>query len=517
MAKKVLVLGSGPAVIGQGGEYDHSGTMVLMGLREAGVEAVLLDSNAVTVVGDPALSARTYLEPVTAQTAEWIIEREKPDALLAMVGGHSALAIALQLSRSGVLKRHGVTLLGVSPETLSLCADRIAFGEFVRSKGMQAPGHALAITRDEVRTLASKLGLPLLARGPDAHESGGARFVHEPEELDEVPLPVVLSQFLEHAVQADVDLVADALGNTYVGGVMEHIEEAGVHAGDAACALPPYSLGPDVTEKLKDQATELARALGVVGLCNVRFAVQGRSVTVLELNPRTSRTVPFVTRATQVPLAKIAAQCVAGRTLPELGYVREAPLKVVAIREAVFPFARSAARDVLLGTQMQSTGSVVGISDTHATAYAKAQLAAGMKFPEPGQAVFISVRDEDKPAMVDLARRLRALGHDVLTTEGTCRYLTQKRIPTEQLVRVAHGSPNAVDLLRSGRIGMVINTPSDRPSALDSAKVRREAVILGVSYFTTANAARMAVEALEALRSGKVTFMAVQDGGAVRS
>ncbi len=513
MIQKVLVLGSGPEVIGQGGEYDHSGTMVLTALREAGVQTVLLDSSAVTVIGDPALSTRTYLEPVTAESAEWIIEKEKPDALLPMVGGHSALAIALQLSRNGVLEKHGVKLLGVTAETLALCADRLAFGERVRSKGMQAPGHGLARTHEDVKALVEKLGLPLLARAPDAHQSGGAVLVHDDAQLAELTLPVVLSQFLEHAIQADVDLVVDAAGNTFVGGVMEHIEEAGVHAGDAACALPPYSLGPEVSERLKDQATELARELGVVGLCNVRFAVQGKSVTVLELNPRTSRTVPFVTRATGAPLAKIAALCVVGKTLPELGYVREAALRVVAVREAVFPFARSAARDVLLGTAMQSTGSVIGISDTHATAYAKAQLASGMRFPRPDQAVFISVRDEDKPAMVDLARRLRALGHEVLTTEGTCRYLAQKRIPTEQLVRVAHGSPNAVDLLRSGRIGMVINTPSDRPSAQDSHKVRREAVMLGVSYFTTAQAARIAVEALEAVRSGKLTYRAVQDGG----
>jgi carbamoyl-phosphate synthase large subunit len=509
--KKVLVLGSGPAVIGQGGEYDHSATSAVSTLREAGIQVVLLDSNPSTVMSSPTLAHRTYLEPVTAQSVEWLLREEAPDALLPTVGGHSAVAVALELAGSGALERHGASLLGTSVRALTLCADRARFAQFVQGEGLQAPPQGVAGTEAEAQAVAERLGFPLLARGPDAASARGTRLLHAPAELAALALPAVLSRFLRNAVQAEVELLRDGAGNVFVAGVLEHIEEAGVHAGDAAYALPPCSLSVEVVERLKDQATQLANALEVQGHVNVRFAVQGKAVWVLEVNPRATRAVPFVTHVTQVPMARVAALCALGQTLPSLGWEREAVPRVVGVREAVFPFARSAANDVLLGTQMQSTGEVVGISSDHATAFAKAQLAAGVRFPAAGQAVFLSVRDDDKPAMVDLARRLRALGHPVLTTEGTRRYLEEKRVPTEGVLKVVQGSPNAEDLLREGRIGMVINTTSGRQSMDDGYRVRREALTRGVAYFTTAQAARMAVEALEALRKGPLTLRALQD------
>ena len=504
---KVMVLGAGPRVIGQGGEYDHAATAALRALREAGHEVVLLDSNPSTVMADGDASQRTYLEPVTAENAQAIIALEKPQALLATVGGQSAIALAQELSAKGVLAQHGVKLLGVKTETLATCGDRMQFAAFVKAQGLQAPPQAVAEDAASAHPLAESLGFPLLARATDAAaQSPGTLLVHEHAQLDALSYPAVLSRFLRNAVQAEVELLRDEAGNVFIAGVLEHIEEAGVHAGDAACALPPYSLSVEVVERLKDQASLLANALGVVGHANVRFAVQGKAAWVLEVNPRATRTVPFVTRATQVPIASLALKCALGATLPSLGYEREATPVAVAVREAVFPFARSAQTDVLLGTQMQSTGEVIGLSDSHATAFAKAQVAAGMRFPETGAGVFLSVRDEDKPAMVDLARRLRALGFTLWSTAGPGAYLAEKRVPPEPLAKVALGSPNAVDLLRDGRIQMDINTTHGRQSVSDGYKVRREALTRGVAYFTTAQAARMAVEALEALRKGPLAL-----------
>ncbi len=504
---KVLVLGAGPKVIGQGGEYDHAATSALRALREAGHEVLLLDSNPSTVMADPQPSQKTYLEPVTAPNAAALISEERPDALLATVGGQSALAITQALISDGTLERHGVRLLGVSAEALAACADREGFAAFVKAQGLQAPPQTVVADASSAHPVAESLGFPLLARAVDASgQQPGTLLVHEHAQLASLKYPAVLSRFLRNAVQAEVELLRDAAGNVFVAGVLEHIEEAGVHAGDAACALPPYSLSVEVVERLKDQASLLVNALEVCGHANVRFAVQGKAAWVLEVNPRATRTVPFVTRATGVPLAALGAQCALGASLPQLGYEREAAPKAVAVREAVFPFARSPQTDVLLGTQMQSTGEVIGLSHDHATAFAKAQLAAGVRFPEEGAGVFLSVRDEDKPAMVDLARRLRTLGFTLWTTGGTGAYLAEKRIPTEPLAKVALGSPNAVDLLRDGRIQMVINTTHGRQSVSDGYLVRREALTRGMAYFTTAQAARMAVEALEALRKGPLTL-----------
>jgi len=295
-----------------------------------------------------------------------------------------------------------------------------------------------------------------------------------------------------------------------VGGVLEHIQEAGVHSGDAACTLPPHSLSPDLIERMKDEAAALAKELGVVGLMNVQFAIQGKSIYVLEVNPRASRTVPFTSKATGVPLAKLAALCMVGKTLEELGQVRDPEISHVAVKEAVFPFARFAGVDVILGPEMKSTGEVMGIADDFASAFAKSQLAAGVRLPRSGK-VFISVKDDDKPAVVDLARRLKALGFQVIATTGTHRYLAGKRIETEPVKKVTEGRPNIVDKIVDGDIAMVINTTFGKQEILESFSIRRESLMHGVPYYTTVQQARMAVAALEKMAGAELTVKPLQE------
>jgi len=323
---------------------------------------------------------------------------------------------------------------------------------------------------------------------------------------------VLIDRFLKDAVEVDLDLVVDRTGAAMVGGVLEHIQEAGVHSGDAACTLPPHSLGPDLVERMKDQALALARELGVVGLMNVQFAIQGKSIYVLEVNPRASRTVPFISKATGVPLAKIAALCMVGKTLAEQGRTQDPEIRHVAVKESVFPFARFAGVDVILGPEMKSTGEVMGLSDNFPEAFAKSQLAAGVKLPAPAAGkVFISVKDDDKPAVVDLAKRLRALGFELTATLGTHRYLAQKGVAAELVKKVTEGRPNVVDKIVDGRIALVINTTFGQQEIADSFSIRRESLMHGIPYYTTVQAARMAVGGLEAFLRAELQVRPLQE------
>lgn len=576
--QKVLLVGAGPTVIGQAGELDSCGLQAIRALRDAGVEVVLLHSNAASVMTDPDVADRTYLEPITVPAAERILMLEKPDALVATFGGQTALELAKALGEQGVLARHGVQLLGASLETLTLTEDVNAFAAMVTRLGLQRPEHGVAASLEDAKGLAERIGYPVLVRAAravasDTTDAGGAanatrstaeaahtpgstasaaattrsavaahrgarpaardiaatnaapdrggmgaayaggavraqapaQIAHDAADLERYAAAgrgsstLLLERFLQHAILVDVDLVRDSAGNVFIGGVLEQIEEAGVHSGDAACSLPPHSLSSEVVERIKDQSIAVARELSVVGLLNLQFATQGKALHVLEANPRASRTVPFVSKVTGVPLSKVAALCLTGQLLPELGYVREAEPRFVAIREAVFPFATFSDTDVLLGPQMRSTGEVIGIGATHEEAFARSQLAAGVRFPEPGSPVFLSVKDEDKPAVVDLARRLKALGYPVLTTGGTQRYLDDKRVSTERVLKVAEGSPNVVDRITDGTVGMVINTTAGKQEVADGFPLRRAALVHGVPYFTTVQGARMAVGALELL------------------
>jgi carbamoyl-phosphate synthase large subunit len=385
--------------------------------------------------------------------------------------------------------------------------------------GLKQPENGVARSAEEAFKVARRIGYPVMVRPSyvlggrameTVYDEGSlARYMREAVNASPEH-PVLVDRFLRDAIEVDLDLVADTAGQVLIGGVLEHIQEAGVHSGDAACTLPPHSLSPDLIERMKDQAVVLARELKVVGLMNVQFAIQGKAIYVLEVNPRGSRTVPFVSKATGVPLAKIAALCMVGKTLAEQGHTEMAEYAHKAVKEAVFPFARFSGVDVILGPEMKSTGEVMGLADDFPAAFAKAQLASGVKLPKSGQ-VFMSVKDDDKPALVDLGRRLTALGFTLVATGGTHKYLRNKGVQTELVLKVTEGRPNIVDQIVDGGINLVINTTFGRQEISDSFSIRREALMRGLPYYTTVQAARMAVEALEALARGPLGVRPLQD------
>jgi carbamoyl-phosphate synthase large subunit len=512
--QKVLILGSGPIRIGQGIEFDYCCVHAAFALREAGFETIMINCNPETVSTDFDTSDRLYFEPLTLEDVLEIAHREKPIGVIVQFGGQTPLRLATGLEAAGV------PILGTTPDSIDRAEDRERFARLIDALRLKQPENGVARSHEEALQVAARIGYPVMVRPSYVLGGRAMEVVHDPADLDRYMReavaaspehPVLVDRFLRDATEVDLDLVADREGNVMVGGVLEHVEEAGVHSGDAACTLPPHSLAPDLVERMKDQATALARELGVVGLMNVQFAVQGRTVYVLEVNPRASRTVPFVSKGTGVPLAKIAALCMVGKTLPELGHVSEPVPRYVAVKESVFPFARFSGVDVILGPEMKSTGEVMGIAGDFPSAFAKSQIAAGVRFPPPGEAVFLSVKDDDKPAVVDLARRLQALGYRLVATRGTKAYLAGKGVQTEEVLKVAEGSPNIVDLICGKGIGLVINTTAGKREIADSFSIRRQALMHGVPYFTTVQAARMAVGALEALARHELEYRPLQE------
>ncbi|HEX8537261.1 MAG TPA: ATP-grasp domain-containing protein, partial [Cystobacter sp.] len=396
---------------------------------------------------------------------------------------------------------------------------RERFAQLIEKLGLMQPENGVARSHQEAYRVAERIGYPVMVRPSYVLGGRAMEVVYDQQSLERYMReavsaspehPVLIDRFLKDATEVDLDLVADKTGAVLVGGVLEHVEEAGVHSGDAACTLPPHSLSPDLVERMKDQAIALAKELGVVGLMNVQFAIQGKKIYILEVNPRASRTVPFISKATGMPLAKIASLCMVGKTLAELGATREPEFKHVAVKESVFPFARFAGVDVILGPEMKSTGEVMGIAADFPAAFAKSQQAAGVKLPRSGK-IFISVRNDDKPAVVDLARRLRTLGFKLVTTGGTHDYLASKGIETEKVLKVAEGRPHIVDKIVDGQIVLVINTTFGKQEISDSFSIRREALMHSVPYFTTVQAARMAVGAMESLMHTEQTVKPLQD------
>jgi carbamoyl-phosphate synthase large subunit len=511
--KKVLILGSGPIRIGQGIEFDYCCVHAALALREAGYETVMLNCNPETVSTDYDTSDRLYFEPLTIEDVLEVAQREKPMGAIVQFGGQTPLRLSVALEKAGL------PILGTSPDAIDRAEDRERFATLIEALGLKQPENGVARSPAEAFEVAKRIGYPVMVRpsyvlGGRAMQvvhDGGDLAAYMREAVSASPEhPVLIDRFLRDALEVDLDLVADRTGRVTVGGVLEHIEEAGVHSGDAACTLPPHSLSPDLVERMKDQATALARELGVVGLMNAQFAIQGKTVYVLEVNPRASRTVPFISKATGVALAKVAALCMVGKTLEELGATAEPQPRHAAVKESVFPFARFANVDTILGPEMKSTGEVMGLAPDFASAFAKSQLAAGTRLPKSGK-VFLSVKDEDKPAVVDLARRLRAMGFTLATTSGTGEYLAQKGIPTERVLKVTEGRPHVVDKIVDGEIALVINTTTGKQEIADSFSIRREALMHAVPYFTTVQAARMAVSAMEALRRDPLVYRALQD------
>ncbi|MBL9037737.1 MAG: carbamoyl-phosphate synthase large subunit, partial [Archangium sp.] len=511
--QKVVILGSGPIRIGQGIEFDYCCVHAAFALREAGYETIMINCNPETVSTDYDTSDRLYFEPLTLEDVLEVLEREKPLGVIVQFGGQTPLKLSKPLEAAGV------PILGTTPEAIDIAEDRERFSKLVEKLRLRQPENGVARSPDEAFKVASAIGYPVMVRPSYVLGGRAMEVVYDQADLDRYMReavraspehPVLVDRFLKNATEVDLDLVRDTTGACIVGGILEHVEEAGVHSGDAACVMPPHSLAPDVIERLKDISIALATELKVVGLMNVQFAVQGKAIYVLEVNPRASRTVPFISKATGVAMARVAALCMVGRSLASLGLTRDPEVHHIAVKESVFPFARFSNTDVILGPEMKSTGEVMGLDADLDVAFGKSQLAAGSKLPSSGSA-FVSVKDDDKPALVDLARRLHALGFKLLATEGTYTYLERKNVVSSRVNKVLEGSPHVLERIVSGEVTLVINTTAGKKELADSFSIRRESLLRGVAHFTTIEAARMVVGALEAQAAGVRTYKPIQD------
>ena len=509
--RKIMVLGGGPNRIGQGIEFDYCCVHAAFALREDGFETIMVNCNPETVSTDYDTSDRLYFEPLTLEDVLEIVALEKPEGVIVQYGGQTPLKLAL------ALEANGVPIIGTSPESIDIAEDRERFQRLLEKLELRQPPNRTARTEVEATTLATEIGYPLVVRPSYVLGGRAMEIVHDRKDLERYmreavkvsnDSPVLLDRFLNDAIEVDVDCVADGK-RVYIGGVMEHIEQAGVHSGDSACSLPPYSLESDLVIEIQEQTAQMARALQVVGLMNVQFAVQrdgdGRAtVFVLEVNPRASRTVPFVSKATGVPLAKIAARCMAGISLDQQGIGAEVVPPYFSVKEAVFPFVKFPGVDTLLGPEMKSTGEVMGVGHSFGEAFVKSQLGAGVRLPSGGT-VFISVKQGDKPRAVQIARELHDLGFKLVATRGTASAITAASIPVAAVAKVQEGRPNVVDLLKNGEIALVINTVDERRSAIaDSRAIRTTALAQRVTYYTTIAGARAAVEGMRHLRGLEV-------------
>jgi carbamoyl-phosphate synthase large subunit len=512
--RKVVILGGGPNRIGQGIEFDYCCVHAAFALKEEGFETVMVNCNPATVSTDYDTSDRLYFEPLTFEDVLAIVRRENPEGVIVQFGGQTPLKLAMPLQRAGV------PILGTPPDAIDRAEDRERFGELLRQLGLRQPENGIARTAAEAHAEAQRIGYPILVRPSYVLGGRAMEIVRDEERLDELVAaamrvsadhPVLIDRFLRDAIEVDVDAVCDGR-DVVVGGILEHVEEAGVHSGDSAMALPPFSLAPEVLAEIDRATRALALELGVLGLMNAQFAVKAGEVFVLEVNPRGSRTVPFVSKATGMPLAKIAARVMVGRSLAGLGVREVPPLGHVAVKESVFPFARFPGCDTLLGPEMRSTGEVMGLDHDFYHAFAKAQVAAGNALPEEG-CVFLSVRDEDKGAIVDVARRLRALGFRIVATRGTREILRRAGIDCEHVNKVKEGQPHIVDRIINGEVDLVVNTTSGRQSLRDSYAIRRRALESGIPYFTTFQAAQAAAGALEARRARPLGYRPLQEYG----
>ncbi|ADB16200.1 carbamoyl-phosphate synthase, large subunit [Pirellula staleyi DSM 6068] len=514
--QRIMILGGGPNRIGQGIEFDYCCCHASFALREMGIESIMVNSNPETVSTDYDTSDLLFFEPLTNEDVLNIYDAVQPDGVIVQFGGQTPLNLARALSNAGV------PVIGTSVDAIEASEDREQFAQMLSRLGLKQPANGIARNMSQARTEGAKVGFPSLVR-PSFVLGGRAmeicydqaqfeRFVAEAFVVAQGQ-PVLIDRFLEDATEVDVDCISDG-ENVVIAGIMEHIEEAGVHSGDSACAIPPYSLPGPVIQEIREATHAMARHLKVVGLMNVQFAVkkeEGRPVIyILEVNPRASRTVPFVAKATGLSVAKIAAKVMAGMKLPELGVTREPIPSHVSVKESVFPFRKFVGVDIVLGPEMRSTGEVMGVSERFSIAFAKGQLAAGTVLPTSGK-IFVSVSARHKESVVDLARRLHKLGHELVATEGTARRLAEAGIPVEAVKKIAEGRPNLLDYLNDGVIQLVLNTPSGKGARTDEGRIRAAAVQLGVPCITTIQAAEAAVKAMEALREEEITVQSLQD------
>ena len=501
---KIIVLGGGPNRIGQGIEFDYCCVHAALALREDGFETIMVNCNPETVSTDYDTSDRLYFESLTLEDVLEIVEKEKPKGVIVQYGGQTPLKLAR------ALEANGVPVIGTSPDSIDLAEDRERFQKMVEKLGLRQPPNRTARNPEEALALAHGIGYPLVVRPSYVLGGRAMEVVHSDADLKRYiteavrvsnDSPVLLDRFLDNAVEVDVDIVADAAGNVLIGGIMEHIEEAGVHSGDSSCSLPPYSLSKKIQDELRVQVTQMARELKVIGLMNTQFAIQGdantgETIYILEVNPRASRTVPFVSKATGVALAKIAARCMVGRSLAEQGATREIIPKYYSVKEAIFPFLKFQNVDPILGPEMRSTGEVMGVGRNFGAAFARAHEAANIVPPKVGK-VFVSVRDPDKQRLIPVANELIKRGYSLVATSGTSSFLGEHGIACERINKVLEGRPHIVDLIKDGEIVFIVNTTEGKQAIADSFSIRREALQQRITYSTTIGGARALLHSLD--------------------
>ncbi len=510
--RRIMILGGGPNRIGQGIEFDYCCCHAAFALSAAGYETVMVNSNPETVSTDYDTSDLLFFEPLTREDVLNIVDVLKPEGVIVQFGGQTPLNLARPLEEAGV------PIIGTSPASIDLAEDRELFQQLVIREGLRQPENGTATSVDEAVAVAERIGYPVVVRPSFVLGGRAMEIVYDRDTLlrymanavEASPeRPILLDRFLESAIEVDVDAVADR-EQVVLGGIMEHVEEAGVHSGDSACCLPPLTLSEAMRGEIRAATVALAKALSVRGLMNVQYAIQRDTLYVLEVNPRASRTVPYVSKATGVPLAKVASLVMAGKSLGDAGFTREALVTHMAVKEPVFPFQRFPGSDIILGPEMRSTGEVMGMDFDFGRAFAKAKMAASQGLPKEGT-VFVSVKDADKDAAAWIARRLTDLGFTVLSTRGTARTLTEAGVLVTTVKKIAEGRPNLLDYLKDGKIALVINTPSGKGPKTDEAKIRREAVLRNVPVITTLSGASAAIRGIEAILSGDWEVRALQD------
>ena len=517
--KRIMILGGGPNRIGQGIEFDYCCCHASFALREMGIESIMVNSNPETVSTDYDTSDLLFFEPLTTEDVLNICDRMQPDGVIVQFGGQTPLNLARGLSAAGV------PIIGTSVDTIEAAEDREKFQAALEQLQLRQPENGIARNMNEARAVSKKVGFPSLVRPSFVLGGRAMEICYDQTQFERYVAaafaisqgqPVLIDRFLEDATEVDVDAISDGT-DVVVAGIMEHIEEAGVHSGDSACAIPPYSLQGPICDEIRTATHRLAKHLGVRGLMNIQYAIKredGREqLYVIEVNPRASRTVPFVAKASGMPVAKIAAKVMAGKTLQELGITREPVPAHVSVKESVFPFRKFAGVDIVLGPEMRSTGEVMGSSERYSLAFAKSQLAASVVLPEPGSKIFLSVAQRHKPLIVGLAKRLHDLGYHLMATPGTARDIEagEPEIKIQRVKKLAQGPPNLLDHLVDGDVSLILNTPSGKGARTDEGRIRAAAVQAGVPCVTTIQAAEAVVKALEALQTQELNVMALQD------
>jgi carbamoyl-phosphate synthase large subunit len=510
--RKIMILGGGPNRIGQGIEFDYCCVHAAMALREEGIETIMINCNPETVSTDYDISDRLYFEPLTKEEVLRIIQTEQPDGVVVQFGGQTPLKLAIPLDQEGV------TIIGTQPDAIDRAEDRKRFSDMLHELGLQQPRNGMARSSHEAHIIAVNVGYPVMVRPSYVLGGRAMQIIYDADSLDRYlqktafdlgTHPLLVDDYLEDAIEVDVDAIADGT-DVVVAGIMEHVEMAGIHSGDSACSLPPHSLSENIIHTIKTQTTLLAKELQVMGLMNIQYAVKEDQVYILEVNPRASRTVPFVSKAIGVPLAKLAMKVMAGRTLRDLGFLHVPQCSHIAIKEAVFPFTKLGVSDVLLGPEMRSTGEVMGIDQSFGWAFAKSQAATGMAMPMSGAAL-LSVKDTDKPSALGIAQCLVNLDFTIRATKGTAVFLEQHGISVQAVNKVNEGRPHIGDLIKNKELALVINTVSDNTSQEDSASIRTAAVFGGIPYFTTMQGAQAAVLGIDAMKKTPMTVKSLQE------